>query len=146
MLPWSFRERLRRLAAPQTPRRDRRIVGLAMFAGVLLSIIGIRFFLVPDSAARTFGLLPRPNGFQLHAVIALRDVWLGLLAIGFAWLQEWRALALWLVLGALVCFGDAGIVVAANGKPLPVLFHLVSGVFCGVLAALCWRRALRQDR
>jgi hypothetical protein len=53
-------------------------------------------------------------------------------------------LTLWLVLGALVCFGDAGIVVAAQGKPLPVLFHLCSGVFCGVLAALCWRRALRH--
>ncbi len=142
MLP----ENVHELAAPESPRRDRGIISLAAFAGLLLTVIGVRFLVVPDSAAQTFGLIARPNGFQLHAVIALRDVWLGLLALGFAWLEEWRALTLWLVLGALVCFGDAGIVVAAQGKPLPILFHLVSGVFCGVLAALCWRRALRRQR
>ena len=142
MLP----ENVHDLAAPETPRRDRRIIGFAAFAGLLLTVIGIRFFFVPDSAARTFGLIGRPNGFQLHAVIALRDVWLGVLALAFAWFEEWRALTLWFALGALVCFGDAGIVVAAQGKPLSILFHLVSGLFCGVVAALCWRRALRTRR
>jgi Domain of unknown function (DUF4267) len=146
MLPESVHD----LAAPPSPHGDRRIIGLAAFAGLLLTIIGLRFFFTPGSAAETFGLLARPNGFQLHTMVGLRDVWLGLLAIVFAWLGEWRALALWFALGALVCFGDAGIVVAARNKPLPLtlpaLFHLVSGVFCGVLAALCWRRALRRDR
>jgi hypothetical protein len=142
MLPDNVHE----LAAPESPRRDRRIIGLAAFAGLLLGIIGIRFFFVPDDASRTFGLLGRPNGYQLHAVVALRDVWLGVLAVGLAWFEEWRGLTLWLALGALVCFGDAGIVVAAEGKLLSVLFHFVSGIFCGVLAALCWRRALRRGR
>ncbi len=136
-------ETARDLAAPANPRRDRRIAALVAFAGILLTIIGVRFFVVPDLASRTFGLLARPNGFQLHTVVALRDIWLGVLAIGLAWFEEWRGLTLWLGLGALVCFGDAGIVVAAEGKPLAVLFHLVSGVFCAILAALCWRRALR---
>ena len=140
MLP----ETVHDFAAPPTPRRDRRIIGFATFAGLLLTLIGLRFFLVPDSASQTFGLQGRPNGFQLHTVIALRDIWLGVLAVGLAWFEEWRGLTLWFALGALVCFGDAGIVVAAEGKPLSVLFHLVSGVFCGVLGALCWRRALRR--
>ena len=151
MLPKHVRD----LAAPLSPHRDRRVLWLAGLAGALLAIIGIRFLIVPDRAAVTFGLLARPNGFQLHNVVALRDLWLGLLAIALAWFGEWRALALWFGLGALVCFGDAGIVVAAAdkpllwvllphyGKPLEVLFHMGSGVFCGVLAALCWRRALR---
>jgi hypothetical protein len=140
MLP----ETVHDLEAPPTPRRDRWIIGFAAVAGVLLTVIGLRFFFVPDSASRTFGLIGRPNGFQLHTVVALRDIWLGVLAVGLAWLQEWRGLTLWLGLGALVCFGDAGIVVAAQGKPLAIAFHLVSGVFCSLLAALCWRRALRR--
>lgn len=138
------------LAAPPTPRRDRYLLELAAFAGGLLTYIGVRFLVVPGSAAETFGLLARPNGFQLHTVVALRDLWLGLLAVAFAWLGEWRALTLWLGLGALVCFGDAGIVFAALHRPFPivslaVVFHLVSGVFCGIMAALCWRRALRRN-
>ena len=109
-------------------------------------MIGVRFILAPEDAAFFFGISEPPGPSDLHWVIALRDLWLGLLLMLLAALKEWRAVALWLALGALVCFGDAGIVVASRGKPLPVMFHLVSGVFCGVMAALCWRRALRRDR
>ena len=130
-------------AAPLNPRRDSRIMTLAALAGVILTVIGLRFLAYPDSASRFFGLIGRPNGFQLHAVIGLRDLWLGGLALAFCWLGEWRALTLWLGLGALVCFGDAGIVAGADGKPLAILFHLVSGVFCSVLAVLAWRRTMR---
>ena len=130
-------------AAPVNPQRDNRIISLAALAGVILTVIGVRFLVFPDSASRFFGLIGRPNGFQLHAVVGLRDLWLGLLAIAFCWLGEWRALTLWLGLGALVCFGDAGIVAGADGKPLAIVFHLVSGVFCSVLAVLAWRRTLR---
>lgn len=132
-------------AAPLNPRRDRRIIALVTLAGIILTVIGIRFLLYPDSAARFFGLTGRPNGFQLHAIIGLRDLWLGGLALAFCWLGEWRALTLWLGLGALVCFGDAGIVAGAEGKPLAIAFHLVSGVFCSVLAVLSWRRMLRDE-
>ena len=131
-------------AAPPNARRDGRIIALAALAGVLMTVIGLRFVVFPDSAARFFGLVGRPNGFQLHTVIGLRDLWLGLLAVALCWFEEWRALMLWLGLGALVCFGDAGIVAGAEGKPLAVVFHLVSGVFFSVLAVLAWRRTRRR--
>jgi hypothetical protein len=126
-------------------RRDRRILLLIALAGVVLTVIGVRFLVVPEQASRTFGVLVRPSGFQWQAVVALRDVWLGLLALGLVWLGEWRALTLWLGLGSLVCFGDAGIVLGASnsGRLGPFLFHVASGVFCAVLAVLAWRRSCR---
>ena len=51
----------------------------------------------------------RPLGHELYYIIGLRNVWLGLLAIAFAALREWRALALWFTFGAIVCFADASI-------------------------------------
>jgi Domain of unknown function (DUF4267) len=133
-------------AAPSNPRRDQRILALVAVIGVALAVIGVRFLIWPDAAARFFGLAGRPSGFQLHGVVALRDLWLGLLAIGLCWFGEWRALALWLGLGALVCFGDAGIVAGAGGRPLAVAFHLTSGLACTVLAVLTWRRMQRAVR
>ena len=99
-------------AAPHNPRRDQRILALAGLAALAVILVGIRFLIWPDEAARFFGLIGRPNGFQLHAAVALRDLWLGVLAIGLVWMRQWRALTLWLTLGALVSFGNAGIVVA----------------------------------
>jgi hypothetical protein len=131
--------------APVNARRDRRILAFAGLAGLALTIIGVRFFLWPEAASRFFGFIGKPNGFQLHAVVGLRDVWLGGLAIAMVWMAEWRLLTVWLALGALVCFGDAGIVFAARGKPLGILFHLGSGVFMIALAMLAWRR-MRRDQ
>lgn len=129
--------------APVNPRRDGRILALAALCAVGLAVIGLRFLLTPELAARAFGLAGKPNGFQLHAAVALRDLWLGLLALALVWLADWRGLTLWFALGALVCFGDAGIVVGADGRPVAVLFHMASGIVFGVLAALAWRRASR---
>lgn len=130
--------------APQNPRRDRRVLILAWLAGAALTVIGLRFFFWPDSAARFFGFIGRPNGFHLHTVIGLRDLWLGAIMLSIVAVGEWRLLTVWLGFGALVCFGDAGIVFGADGRPLGVLFHLLSGVFMTVLAILAWRRARRD--
>lgn len=114
---------------------------LAIGTGLALLVIGIRFLVVPERAAQFFGL-GRPGGaYDLHYVVALRDLWLALLLIGMAVMEEWRALALALGLGALVCFGDALIVAGSSGRIWPLLFHTCSGVFCSVLAGLCWQRA-----
>jgi hypothetical protein len=133
-----------RLVARENPRRDRRVLVLAALAGAVLTAIGLRFVIVPEDAARFFGLTGRPTGYQLHTVVGLRDLWLGLLVIAFVWLAEWRALTLWFALAALVCFGDAGIVAGAGGPALAIAFHSVSGVICAVLAALAFRRANRD--
>lgn len=112
---------------------------LAITTGVVLSLIGVRFLLQPESAASFFGIDRRNPGLAPHAAIALRDLWLGLLLVAFAVLRDWRAVALWLGLATLVCFGDAFIAGLSSGRPLSIAFHSGSGLFCGILATLAWR-------
>ena len=122
-------------------RAERYLLGVCLLGGVLLTVIGVRYLLLPEQAARTFGLPAHPAGHELYAIIGVRNVWLGLLAIGFAALRQWRALALWFALGALVCFADAMIVAGARG-PLPAFaFHIGSGLCCLALLPAVWRRA-----
>jgi Domain of unknown function (DUF4267) len=109
--------------------------------GVILCLIGVRFLLFPEAAARFFGVGARSADPAFHHIIGLRDLWLGGLAIALAWFREWRSLALWLALGAAVCLGDAAIVAGAGGKWHAIAFHLISGVLCAALAAATWRRS-----
>lgn len=112
---------------------------LASLAGVALTLIGVRFLGWPEAAARFFGVGPRPAAVELHGVVGLRDLWLGLLAIVFAALRDYRALALWLGLGTLVCLGDAIVVATSTGRPSAIAFHLASGLFCAAVGWGCWR-------
>lgn len=117
---------------------------VCLLGGALLTVIGIRYFLVPESAAYTFGVADRPAGYELHYIIALRNVWLGLLAMGLAALRQWRALALWFGLGTIVCFADAAIAVTSSGRPAQVAFHIGSGIAC-VALTLVLLRIVRRD-
>jgi uncharacterized protein DUF4267 len=116
------------------------VVGLG---GVLLGVIGVRYLLVPESAARTFGVPGRPVGHELHSIIGLRNLWLGALAIGLAALRQWHGLALWFATGTAVCFADALIAATATGKPPQVAFHVLCGFLYAVLAGLCWERGVK---
>ena len=122
---------------------DRWLIGLSTAAGVALLVIGIRFLVVPHQAARFFGISAPPGPFDLHQVIALRDIWLAMLIIGLAGFREWRALGLCLGLGAVVCLGDAVIVFWSSGRGSAMAFHLASGVYCGILAWVAWKAAAR---
>jgi hypothetical protein len=115
------------------------VVALSLIGGVLLAVIGIRYLLMPESAARTFGVPGRPDGHELYYIIGLRNVWLGLLAVAFAALREWRALALWFALGAIVCFADGSIAASSTGRLPQVAFHFGGGLAFVGLAAGCWR-------
>jgi hypothetical protein len=119
------------------------MLAFGLLGGVLLTVIGIRYFVVPEQAARTFGVPGRPGGYELHYIIGLRNVWLGLLAIAFAALREWRALALWFALGTIVCFADAAIAASSTGRLPKVAFHIACGCACVVLAIVCWRVAAK---
>jgi hypothetical protein len=116
------------------------VAGLAGFA---LGVIGLRYLLVPESAARTFGVPGRPAGHELHYIIGLRNLWLGALAVGLAALRNWQGLALWFATGTAVCFADALIAATATGKPPQVAFHALCGLLWTLLAALCWARGAK---
>ena len=132
------------MPATKEGRIDRLVLAVCLLGGVLLTLIGIRYFLVPQSAARTFGVPGRPAGFELHYIIGLRNVWLGLLAVAFAVLQEWRALALWFTAAVVVCLSDGAIAATSTGAIAQVAFHFVCGVASAILALLCWRASLRS--
>jgi hypothetical protein len=133
------------MSLQSTERRQRWIIALCLIGGVLLAVIGIRYILVPESAARTFGVPARPEGYELYYVIGLRNVWLGLLAVAFAALREWRALGLWFALGAIVCFADGSIAASSTGRLPQVAFHIGCGLACIGLAAGCWRLRRRAS-
>lgn len=110
---------------------------LAAATGLVLTVIGVRFLIVPDSAVRTFGLSPAGASWHLAALIGLRDAWLGVLVMAFAALRDWRGLMLWLGCGVPVCLGDAAIVAAAGGPSWAIAFHAVAGIFMAALVFVC---------
>jgi hypothetical protein len=127
------------VAGGRLTRTQRWVVALSLIGGVLLTVIGARYFLTPEGAAYTFGIPRRAQGYEFHYVIGLRNLWLGMLAVAFAVLREWRALALWFALGTIVCFGDAWIAAASTGRLPQVAFHASCGILCIALAAASWR-------
>ena len=132
---------------PSHSRSERWVLAVCLLGGALLTLIGIRYFLTPEGAARTFGISATPTGYEFHYIIGLRNVWLGLLAIAFAVLRDWRALTLWFGLGAIVCFADAAIAASSTGRVPQVAFHAGCGVACILLAALAgWRWRKTTDR
>jgi Domain of unknown function (DUF4267) len=131
------------VAAQKSTRAERWVLAVCLLGGLLLTVIGIRYFAVPEQAARTFGVPGRPAGYAFHYVIGLRNVWLGLLAMAFSALREWRALALWFALGTIVCFADAAIAASSTGRLPQIAFHIGCGAACIVLAVACWRVAGR---
>lgn len=116
---------------------------IAVTVGAALTFIGVRFWLQPEQAAWFFGVGRGAYPTALHDVIAVRDIWLGLMAIAFGLLREWRALVVWLGLGTLVCFADATIAAASGARPFSIAFHIGSGVLMAALSALAWQRLRR---
>lgn len=129
--------------SPALKLRERWVLGLAAAVGAALAVIGIRFFTVPHHAARFFGLGDPPGPFDLHYVVALRDLWIAGLLIGLALLREWRAIGLTLFLGAGVCLGDAWIAASSSGRASAVAFHSASAIYCAGIGLLAWRQATR---
>jgi hypothetical protein len=120
-------------------RFQRCLLAVCLFGGVLLTFIGIRFLVLPDAAARLFGVAAHPTGHEFHRIIGVRNIWLGLLAVGFAASRQWRALTLWFALGAIVCLCDAVIAAGSAGGLPQVAFHAGCGLCCIALAGALWR-------
>jgi hypothetical protein len=130
---------VRSVASERSARFRRLVLVLCVIGGALLAVIGIRYLMVPESAARTFGVPGRPSGYELHYIIGLRNLWLGLLAVAFALLRQWRALTLWFAIGTIVCFADAAIAASSTGLLPQIAFHIGCGIACIGLAAATWR-------
>jgi Domain of unknown function (DUF4267) len=129
----------------QATRRKLGLLAIvSMAGGLLLAFIGIRYLVLPELAAVTFGVPRRPSGNELYYIIGLRNLWLGLLAVAFATFRQWRALAIWFAMGTIVCFADATIAASSTGKLPQIVFHITCGVASAVLAVTLWRVAARH--
>jgi hypothetical protein len=117
---------------------------LCLLGGILMTVIGVGYFVVPEQAARTFGVPGRPAGYELHHIIGLRNVWLGLLAVALAALREWRGLALWFAGAVAVCLADGLIAATSTGAVPQVALHFGYGIASAVLALLCWHAARKR--
>jgi hypothetical protein len=125
---------------PEQGRHGRLLLAVIGATVGIFLMIGARFLLDPETAVRTFGVAEGGGARVLARAIGLRDLWLVGLAGVFLWLREWRALGVWLVLGALVCAGDAALVLADGGRAGALTFHAAASILWAVLAALCLRR------
>lgn len=126
------------MTVPSAPP-PRWLVAISVAGGLLLAVLGARYLVMPESAARTFGLPGKPDGLELHYVVGLRNLWLGALAVGLTLLGQWRGLALWFAVGMLVCWADAAIAAGAGARWPALAFHIGSGAACAALAATVWR-------
>lgn len=124
-------------------RHQRWLIGLSVATGLALLVIGVRFITAPRHAAQFFGIGTPSGPFDLHYVIGVRDLWLALAILALGWMREWRALAVMLGLGAIVCFADSAIAASSSGRTLSIMFHAASGVFCAGVALACWRMGQR---
>jgi hypothetical protein len=119
--------------------KERAVLAVALLVGFILALLGLRFLLWPEAALRTFGVAKPARAFELHYVIGLRDLWLGLLALALAWLRDWRALAVWFALGTAVALADGLVAAASSGKWPQVAFHFASAILCAAASWQSWR-------
>ncbi len=119
------------------------VLAICLVGGALLFGIGVRYMLLPEAAALTFGIPRRPQHLELHYVTGLRNMWLGGLAIAFAALREWRALALWFAMASVVCFADAFVAAGSVGSWAHIAFHAGCGVASVALSWAAWREFLK---
>lgn len=126
-------------ATTTTHRTGLILRALGLIAGVAMLVIGLRFLIAPEQAAKFFGVGTMPAGHQLHHAVGLRDLWVGALALAFAWTRQWRALTWWFAASALVCFGDAAIVMSSGGRSGAIAFHAISGLLCAAVAVALTR-------
>ena len=115
-------------------------------AGAVLCIIGLRFLLMPEAALRFFGITRSFDGFAVHAIVGLRDLWLGAIVIATAWRGDIRGLGIWFALGACVCSADGAIVAGDGGPALSIGFHVGCGILCVILAGISWHLARADQR
>ena len=110
---------------------QRWIIAICLIGGVLLAIIGVRYLLVPESAAFTFGVADAAAGPRapLHHRPAQRLA----RAAGDRVCHSARNGGRWRfgsASGTVVCFADAAIAATSSGRLPQVAFHIGCGIVC----------------
>jgi hypothetical protein len=111
-------------------------------SGLTLVFIGLRFFIVPETAETAFGIHLNTQGdFSFHYIKAIRDTFCGALFITLLLLREWRALAITLLLGSIIPTVDMSIVMSQPHYETAKIYpHLSAIILCIGLGLAFLRR------
>ncbi len=115
---------------------------LTILSGFTLVFIGMRFFVLPETAETSFGIQLNTQGdFSFHYIKAVRDVFAGLLFTSLLLLKEWRALAITLLLGAIIPTVDMLVVMShPHYETARIYPHLSAIILCIGLGLVFLRR------
>ncbi|MEV1173621.1 DUF4267 domain-containing protein [Nonomuraea sp. NPDC049784] len=113
---------------------------LAALIGILLVVIGLRFFLVPEAAATAFGVPSTTSGMDAGAYLsvkAIRDLASALLTFALIALGDAHALGWAFLAMAIIPVGDAAIVARRGGHPaLAYAMHGGTAVVAAVVGLM----------
>lgn len=113
-------------------------VRLAAAVGGLLAANGVLFLVAPDVGLQLFGL-PNESPHLLPPLLGVREIAFGLAILVLARSASVRALAAFLLIGAVVPVVDA-VVVIRTTSAIAALPHLVAVPVCVGLGVVLWRR------
>jgi hypothetical protein len=104
----------------------------SVLTGLLLLLIGARFFLVPEPATTAFGINVSTNGdHSFHYIKGIRDIFTGSIILLLLFTKELRALGFALLLGCIIPVVDFLIVLTRPEFDVNHLYaHLSALVIC----------------
>ena len=104
----------------------------SIVTGLLLLLIGARFFLVPVPATTAFGINVSTNGdHSFQYIKGIRDIFTGSMVLLLLFSKEWRALGFALLLGCTIPTVDFLIVLTRPQFDVNHLYaHLSALVIC----------------
>lgn len=109
--------------------------GLTLITGILLIIIGVRFFLVPQEAELAFGIKTATGAdYSFHYIKGIRDLSVGMVTLIMLFARTQRGLGILLLTMTLVPLTDFLIVLNTPGHLTARLYpHLTAVVLCPLL-------------
>lgn len=112
--------------------------GLAIVLLVLFLFIGVRFLTAPQAAAAGYGVPAKADGDSAYLTIkGSRDFTLGVLGVALLVFVGAHAAGWYMLVGAIIPFGDARIVLRHGGtKAVAFGVHFATAVVMLISAAL----------
>lgn len=129
-----------------SPWRSAGVWMIVILIGYIL-FNAVRATLGPVDFANYYGLpLDADESSAFVLVYAIRALFLGLFGLALLSRRDFKALALYALVGAVMPLGDAGLVLLEGGPTATVIRHLLTAGFLILTWFLLRRWTLRQQR
>jgi hypothetical protein len=118
---------------------------LSIVTGLLLLLIGARFFLVPEPATTAFGIQVSANGdHSFQFIKGIRDLFTGSIVLLLLFTKEFRALGFVLLLGSIIPTADFLIVLTRPQFETSHLYAHLSAILICLPLGIYYLRAVRK--